>query len=140
MTTPNSPFEIAESERTPLVEWLLNIIAQQQQVIEQQQETIGKLEAKVTQLEEKVGNLEEQLKASKKLKGKPKIQPSKLNEAAEQTDKSGKRAGSDKRSKKTSLVVDEERVIEPEEALLNEVWIKQRQGLIGTSSNEVVSE
>ena len=74
MTTPNSPFEIAESERTPLVEWLLNIIAQQQQVIEQQQETIGKLEAKVTQLEEKVGNLEEQLKASKKLKGKPKIQ------------------------------------------------------------------
>ena len=60
MTIPASPFEIPESERTPLVEWLLNIIAQQQQVIEQQQETIGKLEAKVAQLEEKVGNLDEQ--------------------------------------------------------------------------------
>ena len=115
MTSPASPFEIPETERTPVVEWLLNIIAQQQQVIEQQQETIGKLEAKVAQLEEKVGNLDEQLKASKKLKGKPKIQPSKLNQVAQQTDKEGKRAGSDKRSKKMSLVVDEERVIEPED-------------------------
>jgi Membrane-bound metallopeptidase len=114
MTCPASPFEIPESERTPLVEWLLNIIAQQQQVIEQQQETIGKLEAKVAQLEEKVGNLDEQLKESKKLKGKPKIQPSQLNQAAEQTEKQGKRAGSDKRSKKTSFAVDEERVIEPQ--------------------------
>jgi len=66
---------------------------------EQQQETIGKLEAKVAQLEEQVGKLDEQLKASKKLKGKPKIQPSKLNQGVEQTDKSGKRAVSDKRSK-----------------------------------------
>ena len=113
MTSPASPFEIPESERTPLVEWLVNIIGQQQQVMEQQQETIGKLEAKVAQLEEQVGKLDEQLKASKKLKGKPKIQPSKLNQGVEQTDKSGKRAGSDKRSKKMSLVVDEERVIEP---------------------------
>lgn len=115
MTIPATRFEIPESERTPLVEWLLNIIAQQQQVIEQQQETIGKLEAQVAQLEEKVGNLDEQLKASKKLKGKPKIEASKLNQGAEQTGKGGKRAGSDKRSKKTSFVVDEERVIEPED-------------------------
>lgn len=113
MTCPASPFEIPEAERTPVVEWLLNIIAQQQQVIEQQQETIGKLETKVAQLEERVGNLDEQLKASKKLKGKPKLQPSKLNQAAEPTERSGLRAGSDKRSKKMSLVVDEERVIEP---------------------------
>ena len=113
MTSPSSPFEIPGSERTPLVEWLLNIIAQQQQVIEQQQETIGKLEAKVAQLEGQVGNLDEQLKASKKLKNKPKIQPSKLNQAAQPTEEGGKRAGSDKRSKKTSFTVDEERVIEP---------------------------
>ena len=113
MTLPNLPFEIPESEHTPLVKWLLNIIAQQQQVIEQQQETIGQLEAKVSQLEEKVGNLDEQLKAAKKLKGKPKIQASSLNQPAQQTNEAGKRAGSDKRSKKTSFIVDEERVIEP---------------------------
>ena len=76
MAIPTSPSEIPESERTPLVEWLLNIVAQQQQVIEQQQETISQLEAKVAQLEEQVGHLDEQLKASKKLKGKPKILPS----------------------------------------------------------------
>lgn len=115
MTIPRAPFEIPESERTPLVEWLLNIIEQQQQVIEQQQETIGVLGAKVAQLEEQVAHLDEQLKASKKLKGKPKIPPSKLNQEAQPKDNRGKRAGSDKRSKKTSLVVDEERVIEPEE-------------------------
>lgn len=45
MAIPRSPSEIPESERTPLVEWLLNIVAQQQQVIEHQQETISKLEA-----------------------------------------------------------------------------------------------
>lgn len=115
MAIPSSPSEIPESERTPLVEWLLNIVAQQQQVIEHQQETISKLEAKVAQLEEQVTHLDEQLKASKKLKGKPKIQPSKLNQVAAKKDLSGKRAGSDKRSKKLSLVVDEERIIEPEE-------------------------
>ena len=98
MTLPPSPFDIPESERTPLVKWLLNIIAAQQQVIEQQQDAIGKLEAKASQLEEKVGNLDEQLKAAKKLKGKPKIRPSNLNQPEKQTDEAGKRAGSDKRS------------------------------------------
>lgn len=120
MTLPSLPFDIPESERTPLVQWLLNIIAQQQQVIEQQQQvieqqqdTIGKLQAKASQLEEKVSILDEQLKATKKLKGKPKIRPSTLNQPEKQTEKAGKRAGSDKRSKKTSFVVDEERVVEP---------------------------
>ena len=107
--------DIPESERTPLVKWLLNIIAQQQQVIEQQQESMGKVEAKVAQLEQKVGNLDEQLKAAKKLSPLPKIRPSRLNQTEKQTGKAEKRAGSDKRSKKTSFVADEQRVIEPEE-------------------------
>lgn len=49
----NSPLleDIPESERTPLVEWLLKIIAQQQLVIEQQRDTIAKLEAKLLILE-----------------------------------------------------------------------------------------
>lgn len=105
--------DIPESERTPLVEWLLKIIAQQQLVIEQQRDTIAKLEAKVSQLEEKVGNLDEQILAAKKLKGKPKIRPSTLNQTQAPTARENKRAGSEKRSKKTSFVADEERVIEP---------------------------
>lgn len=113
----NSSFskDIPIGERTPLVEWLLNMIAEQQQVIEQQRDTIAKLEAKVSQLEEKVGNLDEQLLAAKKLKGKPKIRPSTLNQKQKPTVAGNKRAGSEKRSKKTSFVVDEERVIEPVE-------------------------
>ena len=41
MTLPNLPIEIPETERTPLVNWLLNLIENQQQVIENQQDTIA---------------------------------------------------------------------------------------------------
>jgi len=98
--------DISESERTPLVEWLLKIITEQQQLIDQ-------LEAKVDQLEQKVENLDEQLLVAKKLKGKPKIRPSTLNKTEEPTLGIKKRAGSEKRSKKSSLVADEQRIIEP---------------------------
>ena len=106
MTLPNLPFEIPESERTPLVKWLV-------QLIEQQRGTIAKLEEKVTQLEAKVGSLDEQLKAAKKLKGKPQIRPSTLNQEVKLPSSGGKRPGSDKRRKKAEFVVDEERIIEP---------------------------
>lgn len=115
MTPSFLPIEILEPERTPLVNWLLNLITQQQQVIENQRLTIAKLEEKVTHLEEKVGSLDEQLKAAKKLKGKPKIPPSTLNQGENKPKKGGKRPGSEKRSKKTDFVVDEERIIEPED-------------------------
>ena len=99
MTHPFLPAEISESERTPLVNWLLQVIEQQQQVIEQQQQVINKLEAEVNQLKAKVGSLDEELKAAKKLKGKPQIRPSRLNQEEKQPTKSGgRRAGSDKRS------------------------------------------
>lgn len=100
--------DIPSSERTPLVEWLLNIIAEQQQIID-------KLSLLVCQLETKVENLDEQLLVAKKLKGKPKIRPSTLNQTEERTLGESKRAGSEKRSKKTNFVADEERVIEPVE-------------------------
>jgi DNA-binding protein H-NS len=108
MRLPNLPIEIPDSERSPLVNWLLDLITSQQQVIENQLETIAKLE-------EKVRNLDEQLKAAKKLKGQPKIRPSTLNQEEKKPKEGGKRAGSDKRSKKTSFIVDEQRMIEPEE-------------------------
>ncbi len=110
MTLENLPIEIPEGERTPLVNWLLNLVAEQQQIIEKQQQTIAKLEGKVNLLDE-------ELKAAKKLKGKPKIRPSRLNQEENLPQEGGKRPGSDKRSKKLSFVVDEERKIEPEEEL-----------------------
>ncbi len=116
------PIEIPESERTPLVNWLLNLVAEQklvvknqQQVIENQKDTIAELERKVEQLEKQVNGLDEELKAIKKLKSKPKISPSKLNQEKKTPREGEKRAGSEKRSKKTSFVPDEERLIEPDE-------------------------
>ncbi len=104
------PIEIPEGERTPLVNWLVNLVAEQQEIISKQQERIAKLE-------EKVNSLDEELKVAKKLKGKPKIRPSTLNQEPKKPKKNGKRAGSEKRSKKLNFAVDEERIIEPEEKL-----------------------
>ena len=113
MTLPPTPFDIPESERTPLVKWLQEIIAAQQQVIEHQQSTIANLATKMSELEGKVSTLDEQLKAAKKLKSKPKIRASTLNQQDQASGEGKKRAGSAKQSKKLSFVVDEERVIEP---------------------------
>ncbi len=96
MTLSHLPIEIPEGERTPLVNWLLNLVAEQQQIIEKQQQTIDKLEGKVNRLDE-------ELKAAKKLKGKPKISPSTLNSEKKNSKKSGKRPGSDKRSQFAQL-------------------------------------
>jgi uncharacterized coiled-coil protein SlyX len=110
MTLEKFPIEIPEEERTPLVNWLLNLVSEQQQTIEKQEQTIAKLS-------EKVNSLDEELKAAKKLKGKPKISPSTLNSQKKNSKKSEKRPGADKRSKKVNFEVDEERIIEPEEKL-----------------------
>jgi hypothetical protein len=61
--------------------------------------------------------LEASVKAQKKLKGKPKIRASRLNETAESSEQSqaGKRAGWAKVSKKGRLEVKEEYIIEPGE-------------------------
>ncbi|MDJ0747322.1 MAG: transposase [Xenococcaceae cyanobacterium MO_167.B27] len=109
------PIEIPESERTPLVNLLLNLITEQQKIIENQQQIIGEQQEKIAKLEKKVSGLDEELKAAKKLKSKPKIRPSTLNQESSHSQQKGKRAGSEKRSKKLSFVIDEERIIEPEE-------------------------
>jgi DNA-binding transcriptional MerR regulator len=114
MTLPYLAIDIPEGEQTPLVNWLLNLIAQQQQLLESQQETIAKLEKEVAQLQEKAASLDEQLLAAKKLKGKPKIRPSTLNQEKKKPKPEGKRPGSSKRSKKTDFFVNEQRIIEPE--------------------------
>ena len=108
------PIEIPESERTPLVNLLLNLVSEQQKIIENQQQIIEEQHQKIAKLEKKVSGLDEELKAAKKLKSQPKIRPSTLNQESKNSKQEGKRAGSDKRSKKLSFIVDEERIIEPE--------------------------
>ncbi|CCI00392.1 hypothetical protein [Microcystis aeruginosa] len=105
------PIEIPESEGTPLVNWLLNLVAEQKQVIKNQGKTIADLERKVAGLEKQVKSLDEELKAAKKLKSRPKIKPSTLNQEKKTPQEGEKRAGSEKRSKKTSFVPDQERLI-----------------------------
>ena len=117
MTLDKLPIEIPEGERTPLMNWLLNLVAEQQQIIEEQRQIIEKQQQTIAKLQGKVNSLDEELKAAKKLKGKPKISPSTLNLEKKNPKKNGKRPGSDKRSKKLDFVVDRERIIEPEEEL-----------------------
>jgi len=87
------PIESPETERTPLVNWLLNLVAEQKQVIENQEKTIADLERKVARLEKQVKGLDEELKAAKKLKSRPKIKPSTLNQEKKTPKEGEKRAG-----------------------------------------------
>jgi TolA-binding protein len=87
----------------------------QQKTIQAQQASIESLERHLRQQQERIEQLEAELRAQKKLKGKPKIGASRLNEPApEPDDKSErKRPGSAKRSKKLGFEIDEERIIVP---------------------------
>lgn len=92
--------EIGPAERTPLVEWLLLIIASQASEIEQ--------------LRKQAAHLEAALKKAKKLPAKPQLKASQLKQSPLSGKTEGKRAGSAKRSKKKGFKPDEERIIEPE--------------------------
>ena len=87
----------------------------QQTTIQAQQESIEGLERQLRQQQERIEQLEAELRAQKKLKGKPKIGPSRLNEPAAKAEgeRAGKRPGSAKRSKKVGFEVHEERIILP---------------------------
>jgi len=52
------PIESPVTERTPLVNWSLNLVAEQKQVIENQEKTIADLERKVARLEKQVKGLD----------------------------------------------------------------------------------
>lgn len=97
------------------IEGLQNLVSSQQQQIQEQQATIAELEQKLKRQQERLAQLEEELRAQKKLKGRPKIGASKLNEQKPKSEGEGKRPGSAKRSKKSGFEVDEEKIIQPEE-------------------------
>lgn len=107
MKGPKLLKEIPPEERTPLVEWLLSVIAHQQGVIEEQASQIEALTGKVEQLDG-------ELKKAKKLKGKPQLKASNLEHPPSVRKPSGQRPGSAKRIKKLGFTPDEERIIEPE--------------------------
>ena len=82
--------------------------------IEEQGRRIAGLEAENKRLKERVEQLEEELRAHKKLKGKPKLKASRLNDSEPSEPPEGKRPGSAKRSKKQGFGVDTEWKIEPD--------------------------
>jgi low affinity Fe/Cu permease len=103
------------------VEGLRRLVEEQKKLIQAQAETQENLEKQIEKLEKQIKNqkerieqLETELRAKKKLKGKPKMLASLLNLAEKKEPKEGKRAGSEKESKKEEFEVDQEITIYPE--------------------------
>ena len=95
--------KIPEEEKTPIISQLLEITEQQAVIIQLQAE-------EVQQLKDEIARLKGQ-------KPKPKIRPSKLEKDTkdqEKKDPSGKRPGSNKRSKTAELIIHETIPIAPE--------------------------
>ena len=90
---------VLEAERTPLVESLLAIIAQQQEQIAQQQEQIQALKDEIARL--------------KGHKGKPKVPPSRLEQKPK--GKSNGNRGRNKKSKTARLEIHDTKIVKPGE-------------------------
>jgi Transposase IS66 family len=83
-------------------------------LVEEQRKLIEKLSKQLANQKTRIEQLEAELLAKKKLKGKPKLSASILNQPEEKEPKSDKRAGSAKESKKLNFEIDEEITIQPE--------------------------
>jgi hypothetical protein len=97
------------------VESLQNLVVRLTQQLQEQQGTIDRLSQQLKRQQERIAQLEAELREQKKLKGRPKIGASQLNEQKPKPEREGKRPGSAKKSKKNGFQIDEERIIEPEE-------------------------
>jgi hypothetical protein len=98
MSLKNDVNRVEPSAPEDEVEGLRRLVEEQRKLIEQLQERLKQLEA--------------ELRKKKKLKGKPRLSASTLNQIPKLT--AGKRAGSEKASKKVGFEVDEIRKIELE--------------------------
>jgi hypothetical protein len=83
-------------------------------LVEEQRKLIEKLSKQLQNQKERIEQLEAELRAKKKLKGKPKLSASILNQPEPKPNKSDKRAGSEKESKKSNVEIDEEITIQPD--------------------------
>jgi uncharacterized coiled-coil protein SlyX len=107
---------LPSSELLSEIERLLEVVRVQQQQIQSQQEVIERLEGQVTEQGARVKQLEAELRVQKKLKGKPKLKASQLNDAPadEETGaETGNPGRPGKRSKKAGFAVDRVEIIEP---------------------------
>jgi Transposase IS66 family len=111
----SSPKNDSSQSSAPIegVEYWQRLVRQQQEISQTQLQTIEKLEGQLKRQQERIEQLETELRTRKKLKGKPKVSPSQLNKGFKPEPSEGKRAGSDKRSKKENFEVDEEQIVEP---------------------------
>jgi Transposase IS66 family len=104
--------DIPETERTPLVEQLLQIICLQQERIHQLEDQVRAQQERIAQLQERVHQLEDEIARLKGLKTRPRIAPSALETPTRPPrDPHAKRPGSDKRSKTAELTITEETVL-----------------------------
>jgi uncharacterized coiled-coil protein SlyX len=83
------------------------------QLVKEQRKLIEKLMKQVSSLKDRIEQLEAELLTKKKLKGKPKLSASLLNQPEPNEEKEKKRAGSAKESKKSNFKIDEEIRIQP---------------------------
>jgi hypothetical protein len=83
-------------------------------LVEEQRKLIEKLSKQLVNQKSRIEQLEAELLAKKKLKGKPRVSASLLNQSEPLEPKSSKRAGSAKNSKKASFESDEEITIQPD--------------------------
>jgi len=120
MEKAQSPLDtISEEEKTPLVKWLLEVITRLEErctKLEEENKVLRE-ENKVLREENKI--LKEEINTIKKLKNKPDIKPSTLNDPDKKKknaqDSTDKRAGSEKSSKKDTFIPDEEIVLQPKD-------------------------
>ena len=87
------------------IEGLQNLVRRQQQLIQEQLGTIDQLEQQLKRQQERIAQLEEELREQKKLKGRPKIRASQLNDQKPKSERNGKRPGSAKKSKKAGFEI-----------------------------------
>ena len=92
-------------------------MGRQREQLETKQQIINTLEQRLTKQGDRIEQLEAELRKLKKLKGKPKIRASRLNETKTESaeGEERKRPGSAKRSKKKGFGCYEEKIIQPDE-------------------------
>ena len=83
-------------------------------LVEEQRKLIDKLSKQLQNQKERIEQLEAELRAKKKLKGKPRLSASLLNQPEQKEANPEKRAGSAKESKKSNFEIDEEITIQPD--------------------------
>ena len=112
-STVSAPSSSVIVNPSSLEDWQ-SLVREQRETIAAQSKMIEALEAKLKRQDERIQQLESEIKAHKKLKGKPNLIPSKLNSSDEPLPNPTGSKGS-KRHPKQNLKIDEERLIQPDQ-------------------------